>query len=58
MAACGVLHVACTALLAFHRVCAKRGGLLEAVKGVVVRDRRKPYCTLAGVLHALERYPL
>lgn len=47
------LHVACTALLTFYRVCAKRGSLLEAVKGIVVHDHWKPYYTMTGVLHAL-----
>src|ERR1019366_5514903 len=50
------LHVACTALLTFYRVCAKRGSLLSdivGVVGVVVHDRWKPYYTMQGVLHAL-----
>jgi transposase len=40
------LHVACTKLLTFYRVCAKRGALLtEVVKVacVVVHDHWKPY---------------
>ncbi len=32
------LHVACTALLTFYRVCAKRGSLLANVAGIVVHD--------------------
>lgn len=50
------LHVACTVLLTFYRVCAKRGSLLSdivSVAGVVVHDHWKPYYTLEGVLHAL-----
>ncbi len=50
------LHVACTALLTFYRVCAKRGSLLSdivGVVGVVVHDHWKPYYTMQGVLHAL-----
>ena len=47
------LHVASTALLTFYRVCARRGSLLEAVKGIVVHDHWKPYYTMTGVLHAL-----
>ena len=47
------LHVACTTLLTFYRVCAKRGSLLEKVIGIVVHDHWKPYYTLVGVLHAL-----
>jgi len=50
------LHVACTKLLTFYRVCAKRGALLtEVVKvaGVVVHDHWKPYYTMEGVQHAL-----
>lgn len=47
------LHVACTILLTFYRVSAKRGSLLENVIGIVVHDHWKPYYTLAGVLHAL-----
>jgi transposase len=47
------LHVACTALLTFYRVCAKRGALLANVVGVVVHDHWKPYYTMQGVLHAL-----
>ncbi|HEY8127220.1 MAG TPA: IS66 family transposase [Hyphomicrobium sp.] len=47
------LHVACTALLTFYRVCAKRGSLLANVVGVVVHDHWKPYYTMTGVLHAL-----
>jgi len=50
------LHVACTKLLTFYRVCAKRGALLtEVVKvaGVIVHDHWKPYYTMDGVRHAL-----
>lgn len=47
------LHVACTTLLTFYRVCAKRGSLLADVAGIVVHDHWKPYYTLQGVLHAL-----
>ncbi len=47
------LHVASTALFTFYRACAKRGSLLEAVKGIVVHDHWKPYYTMTGVLHAL-----
>jgi len=47
------LHVACTVLLTFYRVCAKRGSLLANVVGVVVHDHWKPYYTMQGVLHAL-----
>ena len=47
------LHVACTALLTFYRVCARRGSLLANVIGIAVHDHWKPYYTMAGVLHAL-----
>jgi transposase len=47
------LHVACTVLLTFYRVCAGRGSLLDNVIGIVVHDHWKPYYTLAGVRHAL-----
>jgi len=50
------LHVACTALLTFYRVCAKRGSLLSdivGVAGVIVHDHWKPYYTMEGVSHAL-----
>jgi transposase len=47
------LHVACTTLLTFYRVCAKRGSLLADVVGIVVHDHWKPYYTMQGVLHAL-----
>ena len=47
------LHVACTALLTFYRVSAKRGSLLANVIGIVVHDHWKPYYTMPGVLHAL-----
>jgi transposase len=47
------LHVACTALLTFYRVCARRGSLLANVVGVVVHDHWKPYYTMQGVRHAL-----
>jgi transposase len=47
------LHVACTALTTFYRVCAKRGSLLANVVGIVVHDHWKPYYTMRGVSHAL-----
>jgi len=47
------LHVACTTLLTFYRVCAKRGSLLAKVLGIVVHDHWKPYYTMEGVQHAL-----
>ena len=47
------LHVACTALLTFYRVCARRGSLLANVIGIAVHDHWKPYYTMPGVLHAL-----
>jgi transposase len=47
------LHVACTGLLTFYRVCTKRGSLLADVIGIVVHDHWKPYYTMSGVLHAL-----
>ena len=47
------LHIACTLLLTFYRVSAKRGSLLANVTGVVVHDHWKPYYTLTGVVHAL-----
>ena len=47
------LHVACTALLTFYRVCARRGSLLANVTGIVVHDHWKPYYTMANVGHAL-----
>jgi transposase len=47
------LHVACTTLLTFYRVCAKRGSLLTNVVGIVVHDHWKPYFTMEGVSHAL-----
>jgi len=50
------LHVACTTLLTFYRVCAKRGSLLSdivGVVGVIVHDHWKPYYTMEGVKHAL-----
>jgi transposase len=47
------LHVACTTLLTFYRVCAKRGSLLANVIGIVVHDHWKPYFTMEGVQHAL-----
>jgi len=40
------LHVACTALLTFYRVCTKRGSLLADVAGIVVHDHWKPYYTM------------
>src|SRR5207248_3220650 len=45
--------VACTALLTFYRVCARRGSLLANVIGIAVHDHWKPYYTMPGVLHAL-----
>jgi transposase len=47
------LHVACTALLTFYRVAAKRGSLLANVTGIVVHDHWKPYYTMPNVRHAL-----
>lgn len=47
------LHVACTTMLTFYRVCARRGSLLADVVGVVVHDHWKPYYTMTGVSHAL-----
>src|SRR5512136_2598567 len=47
------LHVACTALLTFYRVCIRRGSLLANVVGVVVHDHWKPYYTMQSVRHAL-----
>jgi transposase len=47
------LHIACTLLLTFYRVCAKRGSLLANVTGIAVHDHWKPYYTLTGVAHAL-----
>jgi transposase len=47
------LHVACTALLTFYRVCAKRGSLLANVTGIAVHDHWKPYYTMPNVRHAL-----
>ncbi|MBY6243014.1 IS66 family transposase [Methylosinus sp. Sm6] len=50
------LHVACTSLPTFYRVCAKRGALLSdivEVVGVIVHDHWKPYYTMDGVRHAL-----
>ena len=47
------LHVVCTVLLTFYRVCAKRGSLLANVVGIVVHDHWKPYYTMQGVSHAL-----
>ena len=47
------LHVACTMLLTFYRVSARRGSLLTQVSGIVVHDHWHPYYTLKGVLHAL-----
>jgi transposase len=47
------LHVACTRMLTFYRVCAKRGSLLANVVGIVVHDHWKPYYTMKGVQHAL-----
>ncbi len=47
------LHVACTPLLAFYRVSAKRGNLLSGLTGCIVHDHWKPCFTLDGVTHAL-----
>ena len=47
------LHVACTFLMTFYRVSAKRGSLLANVVGIAVHDHWKPYYTLTGVTHAL-----
>jgi transposase len=47
------LHIASTIWLTFYRTSAKRGSLLENVRGIVVHDHWKPYYTLKGVLHAL-----
>ena len=47
------LHVVCTVFLTFYRVSAKRGSLPANVAGIAVHDHWKPYCTLAGVTHAL-----
>lgn len=50
------LHVACTSLLTFYRVCAKRAALLSdivKVLGVIVHDHWKSYYTMDGVRHAL-----
>ncbi len=46
-------HVASTALLTFYRTCARRGGLLANVVGMVVHDHWKPYYTMQGVPRAL-----
>lgn len=35
------LHVACTTLLTFYRVCAKRGSLMANVTGIVVHDQSR-----------------
>ena len=47
------LHVMCTSLLTFYRVCARRGSLLPNISGIVVHDHWKPYYTMQGVEHAL-----
>lgn len=47
------LHIACTLLLTFYRVCAKRGSMLADVAGTVVHDHWKPYYTMPNVMHAL-----
>jgi transposase len=48
------LHVACTTLLTFYRVCAKRGSVMVVVSGVIVHDHFASYYQMAGgVLHAL-----
>jgi transposase len=45
--------VACTSLLTFYRVAAKRGSLLANVTGIVVHDHWKPYYTMPNVRHGL-----
>ena len=52
-AALEILCLACTTLLTFYRVSAKRGSLLANVAGIVVHDHWHPYYTLKNVLHAL-----
>ena len=47
------LHVMCTSLLTFYRVCTRRGSLLPNISGIVVHDHWKPYYTMQGVEHAL-----
>jgi transposase len=47
------LHVACTALLTYYRVAARRGSMLANVTGIVVHDHWKPYYTMSNVSHAL-----
>jgi transposase len=47
------LHIACTLLLTFYSVCAKRGRLMANVTGTVVHDHWKPYYTMPNVTHAL-----
>ena len=47
------LHVACTPLTPFTRVCARRGSLLANVVGVVVHDHGKPFDTMEGARPAL-----
>jgi transposase len=37
------LHVACTTLLTFYRVCAKRGSVMVVVSGVIVHDHFASY---------------
>lgn len=47
------LHIASTVLLAFYKVCGKRGSVWDGVVGIAVHDHWKPYYTMKGVLHAL-----
>lgn len=43
------LHIACTLLLTFYRVCARRGSLLANVTGTVVHDYWKSCYTMPNV---------
>ena len=47
------LHVIGTPRLTFYRPSARRGSLLEGLRGCLVHDHWKPYFTIAGVRHAL-----
>jgi transposase len=47
------LHIACTMLLTFYRVSARRGSLPANITGIAVHDHWKPYYTLTAVTHAL-----
>ena len=47
------LHVSSTPWLTFYRTSARRGSLLEGLRGCLVHDHWKPYFTVRGVLHAL-----